>query len=153
MKIELITTAFIFYNDKLLLIKHKKSNKWLHVGGHVEADEVLDDALIREIKEEVNLDVEIPQETVLGDTDYSKELAVPFYLHIHDTKENHRHLYFDYIAITKNVKDLKIKNEEILDYKWFTKKELQTNKKIWEPIKKLGFRAFDGYERRIKSRL
>jgi 8-oxo-dGTP pyrophosphatase MutT (NUDIX family) len=34
-----VTTAFIFYDKKLLVVLHKKIGKWLHVGGHVESDE------------------------------------------------------------------------------------------------------------------
>ena len=46
----------------LLLYRNKKLNdinegKWIGVGGHIEKGETPEDALIREIKEETNLDV------------------------------------------------------------------------------------------------
>lgn len=46
----------------LLLYRNKKANdinegKWIGVGGHIEKGETPEDALIREIKEETNLDV------------------------------------------------------------------------------------------------
>ena len=46
----------------LLLFRNKKKNdmnegKWVGVGGHVEKDETIDEAAIREIKEETGLDV------------------------------------------------------------------------------------------------
>ena len=46
----------------LLLFRNKKShdvnhNKWIGVGGHVEEGETIDQAVIREIKEETGLDV------------------------------------------------------------------------------------------------
>lgn len=49
-------------NQYLLLFRNKKKNdinegKWIGVGGHVEKGETPEDALIREIKEETNLDV------------------------------------------------------------------------------------------------
>lgn len=49
-------------NQYLLLFRNKKKNdinegKWIGVGGHVEQGETPEDALIREIKEETNLDV------------------------------------------------------------------------------------------------
>ena len=49
-------------NQYLLLFRNKKKNdinegKWIGVGGHVEKGETPEDALVREIKEETNLDV------------------------------------------------------------------------------------------------
>ena len=49
-------------NCYLLLFRNKKKNdynhdKWIGVGGHLEKDETIDQAAIREIKEETGLDV------------------------------------------------------------------------------------------------
>ena len=55
--------AYIYHNDKvLMLFRNKKENdinegKYMGVGGHIEKGETPDMALIREIKEETNLDV------------------------------------------------------------------------------------------------
>ena len=55
--------AYIDINDKYLLLYRNKEKgdinqgKWLGVGGHLEEGETPDQALIREIKEETNLDV------------------------------------------------------------------------------------------------
>ena len=55
--------AYIERNDEyLLLYRNKKKNdinlgKWIGVGGHIEENETPEQALIREIKEETNLDV------------------------------------------------------------------------------------------------
>ena len=55
--------AYIEQNNQyLLLFRNKKEidvnkGKWIGVGGHIEKDETPEDALIREIKEETNLDV------------------------------------------------------------------------------------------------
>lgn len=55
--------AYIFNDDEvLMLFRNKKKNdinkgKWMGVGGHIEKGETPEQALIREIKEETNLDV------------------------------------------------------------------------------------------------
>lgn len=49
-------------NQYLMIYRNKKKNdlngnKWIGVGGHLEKDETPDDALLREVKEETNLDL------------------------------------------------------------------------------------------------
>ncbi len=58
-----VVLAYIEKDDKyLMLLRNKRENdmnknKYLGIGGHVEDGETPDEALIREIKEETNLDV------------------------------------------------------------------------------------------------
>ncbi len=47
---KITTNAFVFYENKLLVIHHKKLNIWLHPGGHVDENESFFEALLREIK-------------------------------------------------------------------------------------------------------
>lgn len=56
-------TCYIEKDDKwLMLYRNKKKNdinenKWIGVGGHIEENESPEEALVREIKEETNLDL------------------------------------------------------------------------------------------------
>ncbi len=52
-------SALIINDDKILLVYHKKLNVWLYPGGHVEKNENPDETLLREVKEETGLEVEI----------------------------------------------------------------------------------------------
>ena len=56
-KIDFTVEVFIVYNNKVLLRKHDKYKIWLGVGGHIELDEDPNQAAVREVKEEVGLDI------------------------------------------------------------------------------------------------
>jgi len=58
-KIDFTVEVFVVYNKKVLLRKHDKYKKWLSVGGHIELDENPNEAAIREVKEEVGIEVEL----------------------------------------------------------------------------------------------
>ena len=65
--------GILIEDDKILLIQHNKNNKkyWLIHGGGNEWGETSKEALIREYKEETNLDVEVDEvlfisETIIG---------------------------------------------------------------------------------------
>jgi len=56
----LTVDALIIENKEILLIKRKKypfARLWALPGGHLDFDETLEDAVIREVKEETGLDV------------------------------------------------------------------------------------------------
>lgn len=59
MKTDLVIAGYIIHQNKVLLIHHRKLNLWLPVGGHIDENETPDQALLREIKEEISIDVEI----------------------------------------------------------------------------------------------
>ncbi|MCC7574047.1 NUDIX hydrolase [Candidatus Woesearchaeota archaeon] len=130
------TNAFIFHKNKLLLILHKKANIWMHPGGHVEENETITKAIHREIKEETNLDIKILNK--------EKEPDKPFMIWTHK-KNNEEIQRIEYIAEPTNPKEIKIQEEEILNYKWITKKELQEIKTI-PRIKELAIKSFEEYE-------
>ncbi|HLE05986.1 MAG TPA: NUDIX domain-containing protein, partial [Candidatus Nanoarchaeia archaeon] len=83
MKTDLVATGFIIDNNKILLIHHKKLDTWLPVGGHMELNETPDQTLLREIKEETNLDVEL-----ISRADSS--LPLPFSINVHSVGD-HNH--------------------------------------------------------------
>jgi len=100
-----VVVGLISKNDEILLIKHKRKNMWLPVGGHVERGETLIEALKREIKEELNIEVDVDTE--------------PFYVMKEPNELTHH-----FNCIIKNG-TMKIKKDEITDYKWFSKKDLE----------------------------
>ena len=58
-KIDFTVEVFIVHKNRVLLRLHDKYRIWLSVGGHIELDEDPNQAAIREVKEEVGLDIEL----------------------------------------------------------------------------------------------
>ena len=56
-KVDFTAEVFVVFENKVLLRKHDKYGRWLSVGGHIELEEDPNQAAIREVKEEVGLDV------------------------------------------------------------------------------------------------
>src|SRR3989344_8055876 len=104
--IDFVIDAYIVYAGKILLIFHKKLKMWLPIGGHVELDEDTDQALLREIKEECGLDVEILASKLDRNDARHKHLYRPSYLNIHEIAGHHKHLALIYFAKAKSGKFL-----------------------------------------------
>ena len=116
-------TAFIFHKDKVLLIFHKKLNKWMHVGGHLKNNEFFDEGLKREMKEEVNLDVSILSYDKKLDKN-ATFLSKPFFIHS-TVNKGEKDIAIDYICLAKEPINIKIKKDEIADFKWFSMEEIK----------------------------
>lgn len=138
-KIDFVADVFVVYKDKVLIRKHDKYNKWLAVGGHIELDEDPNHAAIREVKEEVGLDVELVGKSLkLENKEWSsyRELIPPRYMNIHDISSTHQHISLVYFAKSTSDKVVDEGKEKSKGYKWFTKQDLEENKEgLSEPIR------------------
>ena len=142
-KIDFTADVFVVYNNRVLLRKHDKYKKWLSVGGHIESDEDPNQAAIREVKEEVELDIELFGEKHSPEKNY-QELIPPKFLNRHRINETHEHVTLVYFAISKTDK-LNLSKKEISEVcKWFTREEIEKNVyRIEENIKKYALTALD----------
>lgn len=106
--IEVIVGAYIINNNEVLLFQSPKwKNQWTICGGHVEVGESLDNALKREVKEEIGVDIKVLDIINVGDF-------------ITSPPEFKRKAHFVYIDSIVNIKSEDFKfNEEISAYKWF----------------------------------
>lgn len=115
---------------KFLLIRHKKLQKWLPPGGHIEANERPDVAALREVKEETGIDVILEGEKFPRDTDCVR----PYGIQMNVIKAG-EHEHMDIIFKAKPVKNVKlILNEE------------ETEGINWFSIDKILDPAFDSFE-------
>ncbi|MFC1801407.1 NUDIX hydrolase [Nanoarchaeota archaeon] len=143
MKTDLVVSGYLIQDGKLLLIHHKKLDKWLPPGGHIDENETPDDSLVREFKEEVGLDIELVGEKI--DVPLNRVLAVPFYVEVHNVGD-HDHCCFFYLCALKENQDVNIKLDEVKDYKWFSKEELN-DEKIPADVRVLSSKVFEILEK------
>ena len=145
MKIDLVTAGYIMHQNKVLLIHHKKLDLWLPVGGHIDENETPDQALLREINEEIGIDVKILNNSDMPLRGSIKcNLATPFYVNVHSV-EDHNHCCLFYVCKAINPEQLQI-NNELKNFEWFTKEELG-NDKIPIDVKNQCLKAFNLYNR------
>jgi len=133
--IDFVVNIFIVYEDKVLLVYHKKLKKWLPIGGHIELDEDPEEALFREVKEECGLEIEVFGKKPSIHSEGTKFLYPPIFLDIHKISNTHRHVALNYFAKAKSnkVKLNKMEHERI---KWFSKKELNSKEFNLDPVVK-----------------
>ncbi len=130
-KIDFTVEVFIVCNNKVLLRKHDKYKLWMSIGGHIELYEDPNQAAIREVKEEVGLDIELYDKSGLTNKiniSNSKELIPPILLNRHFINENHEHITLVYFAKSNTNKlILPIENEKSEECRWFSEEELDNN--------------------------
>lgn len=125
-KIDFTVEVFVVYNNKVLLRKHDKYGIWLSVGGHVELDDDPNQAAIREVAEEVGLDVELyrPSYVPRINKDGYDELIPPQYMNRHRINENHEHVTHVYFATAQTDAIVLSETEVAEDVRWFTFDEI-----------------------------
>ena len=87
MEIHFCATACIVdkKKTKILFIHHKKLNKWLFVGGHIEENESLTDAVVREVHEETGLTIKNP--VMCGIYDWIQEEGTRYFVFLYKANE------------------------------------------------------------------
>jgi 8-oxo-dGTP pyrophosphatase MutT (NUDIX family) len=122
-KIDFTVAIFVVHDGKVLLIHHRKLDKWLPLGGHIELDEDPEQAALREAKEESGLDVELLGERAPTTGPGTRALITPRFLDIHRITDTHEHIGMIYWArpISGNVQ---LAHEEHHDIRWCTAAEL-----------------------------
>ena len=100
-KIDFTVAIFVVHEEKILLIHHRKLDKWLPLGGHIELDEDPEQAALREAKEESGFDVELLGERPPTTSPGTRALIAPRFLDIHRINETHEHIGMIYWARLK----------------------------------------------------
>ena len=122
-KIDFTVAIFVVHDGKILLIHHRKLDKWLPLGGHIELDEDPEQAALREAREESGLEVELlgdrPPTTETG----TRALIAPRFLDIHRISATHEHIGMIYWARPKGGATT-LAVEEHHDIRWCAADEL-----------------------------
>lgn len=104
-------SAFVINKDnKILLIWHKKFNKYIQPGGHINEGESPIDAAIREVLEETHINIKIVDDKPFCIGDYYNNVG--------------HQIDYQFIAFAENEKIRK--NDESFKAGWFSLDELDT---------------------------
>lgn len=112
---------------KILLIHHKKLDRWLQAGGHIEEFENPVDAAIREVKEETGLDISFLSSQIEVIDHEGTFLPVPTFfmeqtIPAHKDQPLHYHLDINYVVeVPEQALTRQIKESHAIG--WFTKAE------------------------------
>lgn len=143
--IDFTVEVFIVHKNKVLLRKHDKYKKWLSVGGHIELNEDPNQAAIREVKEEVGLNIKLDERLKPSyQKDDTIELIPPYFLNRHTVEPNHEHVISVYFATSSTDKiSQPTKDEQSKECRWFTKEEIEKNAEIIPNIKFYALKALE----------
>ena len=119
-------TGFVVNGDATLLHWHHRVQAWLPPGGHVEPDEDPVQAVLREVKEETGLDVELIPTQPFPEISNLDQVTPPRTILIEDVYDHRvgKHQHIDMIYFCRLVGD---RPTEPDGWRWFTTQDLQEN--------------------------
>ncbi len=117
--------TFVIHQGKVLLLWHKKLNMWLPPGGHIDANELPDEAAVREVKEETGLDVVLLSQPALPPIPGPRQLARPEGIQLEDIAPGHQHIDLIYFAVPADPRAVQpVANDEVERVGWYGLEDL-----------------------------
>lgn len=142
-KIDFTATVYVVHDGRVLLRKHDKYGIWIGVGGHIELDEDANTAALREVKEEIGLDITLlppPHWTPsITPKDGMKELIPPAFMNIHRITDTHQH--HDLIFVGQSTSSEVIPENPSDEWKWCAKEDVLSNTEIAPRVKEYALYA------------
>ncbi len=92
--------VFVVHAGRVLLHYHGKLGRWLPPGGHIEANELPDDAATREVLEETGIRARLIGRRGLPlTTDQPRQLVLPAGIQVEPIYPGHEHIDLVYFAV------------------------------------------------------
>lgn len=114
--------VFVVRNDRVLIMLHPKLGMLLPPGGHIEPDELPDQAALREVREETSLHVRLVGERALS-VDQPAQLVRPEGIQLEDIAPGHQHIDLIYFAVPLGASE-PIPGDGVTHLKWYTPEQL-----------------------------
>lgn len=138
-------SVFVVFEEKVLLHLHKKAQMILPLGGHIEENELPQEACLREAKEESGLDIVLydPRDGQLSDLcqlDQESLLVNPIHTITGQVGPDHHHIDFVYYASSETSKT-QPQTGESPHLGWYSTSDLEVEDNIQENIRYLAKQA------------
>lgn len=125
--LDLCVDACVVCGDRVLIRMHDKYHNWGFPGGHIDAGQDANEAAVREVWEEVGLQVQLvgPVGWTKVDTETNRDLVPPMFVNRHTIKGDHDHSAFIFAAKSDSM-DINPQSDEDQDAecRWVTQSEL-----------------------------
>lgn len=131
-------SIYIVHKNKVLLHLHKKAKKILPLGGHIELNELPEEACTREAQEESGLEINL-YNPLNKQLKYSCELVGeklltnPMYTIFGEINPEHFHIDFVYYATANSFETIPGEGESNL-LKWYSKEDLKNTYDIQDNV-------------------
>ena len=122
--IHFTSEVFIVHRDKVLLRMHPKMGIWCSIGGHVDPGEDPNEAALREVKEEVGLDIALwdAGQRFHAVEQTFRNLTPPVAMNRHVTRNGHEHITFVFFATSAT--DAVVPEHPTDEWRWASKQDL-----------------------------
>jgi 8-oxo-dGTP diphosphatase len=143
------TSSFVVNKDKTkaLFVFHKKIKRWIYPGGHLEVNEIPDEAVLRELKEETGIDGKIISQNPVDLKDcHEAQLATPYcvlMMKIKGSSKSEAHSHLDLVYLIEADSDELLSSEDNSEAKWFTKNEIE-DIDTFKSLKQIARKVLDG---------
>jgi len=96
--------VFVIHRGHVLLHPHAKLGLWLPPGGHIEPDELPDEAAIREVEEEAGIRIDlVPDPDQFADRPGEpRQLTRPVGIQLESIRPDHEHIDLIYFATVRD---------------------------------------------------
>lgn len=132
-------TTFVVHDDRTLLLHHRKLDRWLPPGGHIDPHELPDLAALREVEEETGLKVALLDAGApLGPV---RRLAQPLCILQERIGPGHEHIDLIYVARVLEGEVVHAPGEAH-GWRWYSAAELDAPE-VAEDVRLLGQRAIE----------
>lgn len=118
-------------NKKILLVKHKKFNKWAQPGGHIEDEEFPEETALREVYEETGIKIKLLGNNFPREDDFIRPMAIQK----NRGKEGHVHIDIFYHAQPVGSVETVINEKENDGVEWFSLEEVLAMDDVFDDIK------------------
>jgi len=149
------SAGYLVRDNKVLLVHHKKFDKWTPPGGHIEEGETPDQALKREWKEEVGLDIEIlpAYPSAFAGDNNATPIPMPFHIDLEREGFSVPHIgHFFYVRLVAQGQEITLELTEVYNARWFAREDLAALS-TFDQVRALSTFAIEHYPKLQESNL